>query len=499
MKRALAIARILLLVAISAAAANTTQPPKNQAATSATLQGTIRDGAGTPISDAAVLLEEKGSAKVVRTKSDARGEYSFTVEPAGSYTIRAEKAGWLATVVDTISLTAGETKQLDLVLTPEKNLQIKSDSSGESTKTPADGMELKDEPSFQVAGVTDWSDLGLHGSARSSKTSESLAKETKELKPESGTVSSSGAENRYNAALDYRNKGEYTKAREEVRKQLAARDDADGHRLLGDLEERLGNPLEAVHEYETAARMEPSEENYFDWGTELLVHKAAKPAAEVFARGASAHPKSARLLTGLGAALYAGGSPQDAARRLCEATELQPDNATPYIFLGKMEASTSEELPCSEEKLEQFAQAHPGDATANFYYAISVEKAAEASGNASGLRRAETLFGRVLTIDPKFGEAALQLGLLHAANGNGEQALRDFQDATQASPELAEAHRQLGLAYQRGGEAAKARAEFTEYERLTKAEAAETEREQKEMRQFVISLKGQKETPAKPN
>ncbi len=65
-------------------------------------------------------------------------------------------------------------------------------------------------------------------------------------------------------------------AREEVRKVLAKADDAEGHRLLGELDERLNEPLEAVREYEKAARMDPSEQNYFEWGTELLLHKAAE-------------------------------------------------------------------------------------------------------------------------------------------------------------------------------------------------------------------------------
>ena len=96
-----------------------------------------------------------------------------------------------------------------------------------------------------------------------------------------------------------------------------------------------------MREYEKAARMDPSEQNYFEWGTELLLHKAAEPAVEVFARGSSAHPNSARLLTGLGAALYSNGSWDEAARRLCEASDLQPADSAPYLFLGKIEKTTS--------------------------------------------------------------------------------------------------------------------------------------------------------------
>jgi hypothetical protein len=48
---------------------------------------------------------------------------------------------------------------------------------------------------------------------------------------------------------------------------------------------KLGNPLEAVREYQRAAELDASEQYLFDWGTELLTHRALEPAAEVFTKG----------------------------------------------------------------------------------------------------------------------------------------------------------------------------------------------------------------------
>ncbi|HTQ60313.1 MAG TPA: carboxypeptidase regulatory-like domain-containing protein [Candidatus Solibacter sp.] len=499
MIRALLIAALTLAALHPAVAANGNGARTSQAASSAILRGTIRDSAGAPVAEATIVLEEKGSANVLRAKTAADGAFSFAVNHGGSYTVRAEKTGWLATLADPIALEPGNTRQLDLVLTPEKMLQIRSEDAHDAAKNPADGMEFKDEPSFQVAGVTDWSDLGLHGSASTSRTSESLVKETLELKPEDA-MASGAPDKRYALAMEYNAKGDFGSAREEVRKQLAASDDSKGHRLLGELNEKLGDPLDAVHEYEKAARMDPSEQNYFEWGTELLLHKAAKQAAEVFARGATVHSNSARLLTGLGAALYTSGSADEAARRLCHAADLQPTNPTTYLFLGKIEVATSGPLPCSEAKLARFANQQPENARANYYYAISVWKRAKTDGDTAGVKAAEALFEKSRMIDPKFGEADLQLGLLHVSAGNRNEAIRDFQRAVEASPLLGEAHRQLGLAYQRNGETAKAQAEFAEYDRISKSEAAETEKEERELRQFVILLNGQpKAAPPQPN
>ena len=187
----------------------------------------------------------------------------------------AKKTGFSDSVADSLVLSLGEKKRVDLVLQAPPFM----------TASPGT-MEFKDEPSFTVAGVTDWSNLGLHGSAASSKTSESLAKETAALKSsEPEEASAGGSSKRYQTALAYRDKGDFSAARQEVRKALANADDAEGHRLLGELDERLSEPLEAVREYQRAARMDPTEQNYFEWGTELLIAQGGRAGrGSVYAR-----------------------------------------------------------------------------------------------------------------------------------------------------------------------------------------------------------------------
>jgi tetratricopeptide (TPR) repeat protein len=291
--------------------------------------------------------------------------------------------------------------------------------------------------------------------------------------------------------LAYRDQGDFQGAREQVRKALAIRNDADGHRLLGELDERMNDPLDAVREYEQAARMDPSEQNYFEWGTELLLHKAAEPAAEVFTRGSSAHPNSGRMLTGLGVALYSNGSWDEAAQRLCQASDLEPADAAPYLFLGKIEKATPAPLPCSEQKLARFRQEQPGSALANYYYAISVWKRAKGSENPAGFNQAEALLEKAVAIDARLEDAYLQMGILHFARGDFKQAIRDCKKAVEVNPHLGEAHRQLGLIYQRMSERTKAQQEFDAYEQIEKTDAAEIERQRKELRQFLIILKDQ--------
>jgi len=446
-----------------------------------TVTGTVRTSGGEPVADASVFFEEKGSSKPVETKTRTDGTFEASLDHGGTYTIRAQKSE-LRSSQGPFVLSAGAKKHLDLVLVPQ---------------SAAATMEFKDEPDFTVAGVTDWSNVGLHGSDTTSRTSEALAKETVNLKSGVSEKSSSvNSGSRYAVALESQAKGDWTRAREQVRKILATSDDAKGHHLLGDLDERLGDPLDAVREYERAARMYPSEQNYFDWGAELLLHKAAQPAVEVFTKGSALHAGSARMLAGLGAALYGVGSYDDAARRLCDAADLKPADPAPYLFLGQMEKTVSAPLPCAEERLARFVREQPANALANYYYAVSLWKRQRRSESSTTARQAEALLEKATKLDPSLGDAYVQLGVLYFAQNDFPNAIQAFQQAIKVSSQLSEAHYRLSLAYKRTGDETKAHEEFDDYQQAKKTEAAAVERERSELKQFLIILKNQPGTSA---
>jgi tetratricopeptide (TPR) repeat protein len=305
------------------------------------------------------------------------------------------------------------------------------------------------------------------------RTSESLARETATLKSgEPGDASAAGSE--------------------------AARE-ANAHRLAGDRDERSGDPLAAVREYEQAVRLNPSEQNYFAWGTELLLHRAIKPAAEVFTKGTAAHPRSARMLAGLGAALYAGGAYADAARRLCESSDLQPADPTPYLFLGRMEKAAPDPLPCVEQKLARFAHDQPANALGNYYYAISLWKRGRGNENSANLQQVETLLQKSVTADPKLDEAYVQLGVLYSARGNFPEAIGAYKKAIEVNPESGEAHYRLALAYKRVGQDEKSEQQLQLYKQADKSETAAIDQQRREIRQFLIILQDQPQASAPPH
>src|SRR5205807_3844874 len=126
-------------------------------------------------------------------------------------------------------------------------------------------MQFSDSTDFTVAGITDWTAAGGHGSDVNLRTSETLANDTRGLAGETSVGTGTGTTT---------NSGDLLRRRDQLRKMLASSERADLHRQLGDVDEQLNDSLAAVHEYERATQLDASEENYFAWATGLLFHRA---------------------------------------------------------------------------------------------------------------------------------------------------------------------------------------------------------------------------------
>jgi tetratricopeptide (TPR) repeat protein len=329
-------------------------------------------------------------------------------------------------------------------------------------------MTFSDKPNFTVAGVTDWTAVGGHGSDTSLRTSEALASETLTLK--------SNDPGRDVAAL-------------------GSNSEANQHRLAGELDERSDNPLGAVREFEQAVHLDPSEQNYFEWASELLLHRAVWQAQEVFQKGVEAHPKSARMLTGLGAALFAGARYDEAAQRLCDASDLNPADPEPYVFMGKVQIAAPNPLACVERKLARFVHDQPSNSLANYLYAMAILKRHQQSADKQSVPEAHTLLTKAVTIDAKCSDAYLQLGILAASERNFLKAIGYYQKAIDANPESGDAHYRLGVAYDRVGEPEKAKQEFRLHDEIEKRQGEEIERQRREVKQFLIVLPDQTARP----
>ena len=529
----------LISVSIPAAAAQYATP---QHSDGVTIQGRVLDSAGGAVGDALVRLEQEGVTGALETKTNAAGVFAFAALETGSYLLRAHKSGLRSPATAVVASPRGEQKQVDLVL--EDSAVVQTNSSA-SLPSSTQAMEFADKPTFTIAGVTDWTAAGGHGSDTSLRTSEALTRETLTLKPESTghsaadsagdanktsesesklraalasapgsfeanrqlgdfylhagryresisllqasyRIDPSNRDNEYELALALKEAGDFSLARGHVQKLLAHRENADLHRLAGELDEKSGDPLAAVHEYEQAVRLDPSEQDYFEWGSELLLHRAVLQAQEVFGTGAKAYPKSARMLAALGTALFAGAHYDEAALRLCDASDLNPADPEPYIFMGRIEIAAPNPLACVEQKLARFVEQQPENPLANYFYAMALWKGQAQSADQRALQQVETLLTRAVTIDVKCGEAYLQLGILYSSQRNFEKAIGYYTKAIEVNPQLDEAHYRLGVAYDRIGESAKARREFQLHDEIKKQQAAEVEHQRREVKQFLV-------------
>lgn len=499
-----------------------------------------------PVAEATVRLAPEATGTARETKTDAAGKFAFKDVPAGLYRLTAEKSGQRSGALQLPISPKQALQRIELVLGGRGTLQPSAKGKTGAAFPP---MQFADAPNFKVAGMTDWTAVGGHGSDSILRTSEALAHDTLALKKQ-GEASSAAQRhesevalraavtrdsssfeanhqlgefllneeryrdaipllarayrirpddsgNGYDLARAYEESGKLQPALELVNRLLATHPRAELHRLAGDIHEKLGDPVAAVHAYAQAARMHPSEENYFVWGSELLYHRAVWQALEVFRQGAEAYPKSSRMLTALGSAQFAGARYDKAAMSLCKASDLDPENQEPYIFMGKVEVASPDPLPCVQTRLARFVHEHPDNSTANYMYAMALLKGHEMSSGDREISQAEALLKKAVSLDHACGEAYLQLGILSFTRHDIDQAIAYYKDAIAGKPQLAESYYRLGVAYDRLGKREQARHQFQLHDEVVKKETKAVDARRRTIKQFLIQQDSVRTVPAR--
>jgi tetratricopeptide (TPR) repeat protein len=296
-------------------------------------------------------------------------------------------------------------------------------------------------------------------------------------------------DNSYDLALAYLQTGRNPQAETLVKDLIAKKNTAELHNLLGEIEERSGNFVAAEREYESAAHMDPSEGNLFDWASELLLHRTLDPAVEVFTQASERYPKSQRLAIGLGMALYSRGNYDDAVKALLNAADLDPADARCYYFLSKAFDSSPGQAGEVIERFRRFTDLQPQNSRAFYYYAISLWKGRRAQDAGIDLGQIESLLKKSVELDPKFPEAQVQLGNLYSDQKKYGDAVPHYQQALAVNSDLADAHYRLGQAYVHLGQRDAAQQELQVYQKLRSQHLAELDKQRADIRQFVISEK----------
>lgn len=516
----------------------------------AVLHGILRDSSGNAVVDAPVILRAKDSAVSRETATDEAGRFTFADVAIGVFTLTASSGTSRATA--TVSVSApGDQPFINLVLGGNGTQAPKP-----AQRDASQAMQFADNPDFAIAAVTDWTAAGGHGSDSILRASEALTRQavnlksaevqpasahppvSAELKESEGALRAAAEkapqgfeanymlgrfyfqagryreaiqplqaayqadptnyENEYDLAQVLKMTGDTAQAREHVVRLLAHRPNANLHSMEGELDEKLGDPLSAVREFQEAASEDPSEDHYFAWGSELLSHRAIWQAKEVFDEGARLYPDSARMLTARGAALFASAMYDQAALDLCRASDLIPGSPEPYLFMGKIEVAAPNPLPCVVEKLARFEKLQPANSLANYYYAMALWKQQGLAKDPQIIEKVKAMLTAAVRLDPKCADAYLQLGNLSASQKQWKQAIDFYLQAIESNPDLSEAHYRLGVTYERVGEKLKAKEQFQLHDAIAREQAAEIQRQREAVKQFLVVLPNHTGGPRTP-
>ena len=300
-------------------------------------------------------------------------------------------------------------------------------------------------------------------------------------------INPSGYDNGYDLAMANFLLGRLDEARTVVKALLQQKNNGELHNLLGQIDEKDGKFVAAANDYEAAAHLEPSEENLFAWGSEMLLHRTYEPAIAIFQKASELYPKSPRILIGLGLALYSRGIYDKAVNALIAAADLSPQDARCYVFLSKAYNSSPLQADDVVARFKRYAELQPNNALAQYYYAVSLWKGKRVENSNVDPAAIEALLKRAIALDNSLADAHLQLGNFYADQHQYEKSIPEFQRALQLDPDLADAHYRLATDLVHTGKKDDAQKEFAVYQKLRAEHLAEVQKEHEEVRQFVYS------------
>jgi tetratricopeptide (TPR) repeat protein len=525
-----------------------------------TVSGRVQDPTGAALEGVSITLsDQKTGHPVATTATSSTGAYAFDLVEAGKYELKAERTDFRPSVSSMVDLTAQRKVTVNLVLQPLQPPATRGGQEGSTQGQKRNTVGFYSSPSLKAdefagsvdpggysapanadttthllegaatlrkdsaAGLDAKPDKATEASDHSPDLSETELKSSVERNPQSVEahhalgklylvngrpeeaipylaeayrLDPSERANAYDLSVAYLRTNNLSAARQLVQAMLERGDTADLHSLLAEVEERAGNFKEAIQEYQRAAEIAPSEHNAFNWGCELLLHRDIEAGLSVFESGVTRYPGSPEMRIGLGIALYLRGDYDDAVRSLVQATDLDPTDDRPYSFLAYASNASPKEAASATERLRRFAETHPQDARAVYYYALSLWKGSRGEERPAELDQVEALLKKAIALDAKFPEAYLRLGVLYASQEKYPQAIEQYERAIDLDAGLAEAHYKLGQALARTGSKERADLEFKVYERLHQQPAASNEKGPERVQQLInLVNEGKKSTP----
>jgi tetratricopeptide (TPR) repeat protein len=247
--------------------------------------------------------------------------------------------------------------------------------------------------------------------------------------------------------------GRLDQALASAEKSKGIQDNADIDNLIGDIEERRGDSLAAVHGYQTAVALAPANEEYrLSLALELLRHHTFEPAILVLEQGSKQFPVSLRMRVALALGYFLVNRDSDATAALLGAMGLESGRAFVLDYLGDLLIDQGDTPEAGVvKKVCDDADAHPESATAqavcgglllrvqadgdDAHYAEPLARLRKAVQLAGDNATARCQLGKALELDQQWKDARQQM----------EECVRLRPDSTEWHYRLSRIYLRLGL------------------------------------------------------
>ncbi|MBZ5593757.1 MAG: tetratricopeptide repeat protein [Acidobacteriia bacterium] len=264
----------------------------------------------------------------------------------------------------------------------------------------------------------------------------------------------------YNLALAYFKDGAFGPAADALEKLRKERDTAEINNLAAEAYEEQAKYLEALHAFQRAAELEPSNENYrFDYLHELLAHQNFEAAIPPAVAARRDFPGSMKLSLALGLAYFGAAHHDQASEVLIQTAHTFPGSDLPLYFLTFFADASHQRIEETEALLNAYIQDHPQQ---HLPYSL-LGHLVDLNGDPL---RALPLLEKSITLAPGQPDAQFDLGNVSAELKQWHKAVVHYREATRLKPDFDQAWYRLALALQKDGDADGARVAMAKHQKL---------------------------------
>jgi tetratricopeptide (TPR) repeat protein len=294
----------------------------------------------------------------------------------------------------------------------------------------------------------------------------------------------------FNLALARYYNGQLDAALESAERARTIQDSGSTESLLGDIQEKRGDALAAVHSYQAAVGLEPNvEQHRLSLATELLRHQTFDAAVVVLEQAAGLFAKSVHIKILLGLSYYLVDRSPDSIRTLLEATRLGGKDGLAARYLGEITLQdTATPDPVAVKQLCAFADAQTMNKTANAFCGGALLRVAQESGDALGKPEILRRLRAAVRLAPDEPVARCQLGKALEWSQVWQEARTQLEKCVRLNPESPEGHYRLARVYRRLGLTALASEQTSLQQQVAKKESDESLRRANSVSRFLVLL-----------